>query len=103
MAYEFLKIGSSGVQESATATSQRFAIPNGDDGARARKVAVTVVTASETVYILPVLAGGSVTAETGIPVAKENPIILDVQGFAFIAALRAASTNVVLNLTPLEN
>jgi hypothetical protein len=97
-----LKIGDSGVQETATATSQFFAIPNNNGGFRAQLVRITVVTASETVYVRPVQANGTVTAENGLPVAKENPVILDVKGFTHIAALRADATNVVFNITPIE-
>ena len=94
---------SPGVQETAGAATAAFAIPE-NAGGRARRVAVRVVTATETMYVLPVVSGsGAVTAETGIPVSKENPIVLNVSGFSHLAALRAASADVVFNITPIED
>ena len=100
--YEVLHIGVNGVQETATTSSQAFAIPNDGSGNRAKRVAIRVVTAAETVYILPT-RNGAVTAETGLPVAKETPVILDVQGYSHISALRAGSTDVAFNITPIDD
>ena len=100
--YPLLSIGQNGVQETALVGSSAFAIPNDNAGNRAQRVAIRVVTASETVHVLPTL-GGAVTAETGIPVAKETPIILDVAGYTHVSAIRAGGTNVVFNITPIEN
>ena len=98
--YDFLSI-LPGVQATAGAASARTAIPETSSGVLAKKVAIRVVTASETVYVLPVQAGGSVAAGTGFPVAKETPIILHVQGYSHIAHLRAGGADVVFNIVPL--
>lgn len=98
-----LTLGNGGVQETAGTSSSVVALPDDNGGATAKRVRVTVVTASETAYVLPALSGGAVTAETGLPVAKENPVILNVSGFTHLALLRAGSVDVVLNITPLED
>ena len=100
--YDLLSIAP-GVQETAGASSTAFVIPNGPDGVPARRVAVRVVTASETMYVLPVAVGGAVTAETGLPVAKETPVILNVMGYPRLAALRAGGADVVFNITPIAD
>ena len=98
-----LSMGLSGVQETAATTSTAFVIPNDDGGGRAKKVAIRVITASETMYVRPVIGvAGAVTAENGLPVAKETPVILDVAGYTHIAALRAGTTDVVFNITPIN-
>lgn len=101
MNYDFLSIGP-GVQETAGAASALFAIPENGAGRRAQRVAIRAVTASETMYVLPALAGGVVTAETGLPVAKETPVILTVIGYTHLAAIRQTN-DVVFNITPLND
>ena len=100
--YDLLSI-SAGVQETAATASALFAIPNDSAGVRAKRVAIRVVTVTETMYILPAFAGGAVTAETGLPVAKETPVVLNVAGYTHLAAMRAGSVDVVFNITPLTD
>lgn len=97
-----LSMSANGVQETAGATTAAFAIPVNNGGLSAKKVAIRVVTASETMYVRPGVAGVTVTAENGLPIAKENPTILNVAGHSHLAALRAGSVDVVFNITPLE-
>ena len=98
--YDFLSIGP-GVQATAGAASGTTAIPDTPSGTRAKRVVIRVVTASETAYVLPCLVGGSVAAGTGLPVAKETPVILDVEGYTHIARLRAGGSDVTINIVPL--
>ena len=100
-AYDSLSIGP-GVQEAGGAASALFAIPETAAGVRAQRVAIRVVTVTETMYILPVQAGGVVTAETGLPVAKETPAKLTVAGYTHLAAIRQTN-DVVFNITPLND
>ena len=97
-----ISMGANGVQEVAATATAAFAIPLTNGGLAAKKVAIRVVTASETMYVRPGVAGVTVTAENGLPVAKETPIILTVAGYSHIAAMRAGSVDVVFNITPLE-
>ena len=98
-----LSIGRNGVQETAGAASAAFAIPNDNSGERAKTVAIRASTAAETLYVLPVMSGSAtVTAETGLPVCKEAPVLLNVRGYSHIAAIRQTN-NVVFNITPIED
>ena len=101
--YDLIRMGDNGVQETAGAASAAFAIPDNNFGRPAKRVAIRVSTASETMYVRPVVNGsGTVTAENGLPVNKEAPTVLDVAGYTHIAAIRQTN-NVVFNITPLED
>ena len=97
-----ISMGANGVQETAATATAAFALPLTNGGLAAKKVAIRVVTASETMYVRPGVAGVTVTAENGLPVCKENPTILIVAGYSHIAAMRAGSADVTFNITPLE-
>ena len=97
-----ISMGNNGVQETAGAATAAFAIPLVNGGLAAKKVAIRVITVTETMYVRPGVAGVTVTAENGLPVAKENPVILNVAGHSHIAALRAGAADVTFNITPIE-
>lgn len=92
-----------GVRATAATASSTTAIPNDSSGSPAKFVAVRVLTASEVAVVLPVQNGGSVTASNGIPVSKEQPVILAVAGFSHLATIRFAAADVAVNITPVEN
>lgn len=100
--YDLIRMGDNGVQETAGAASAAFDIPNDNGGNRAKRVAIRVSTASETMYVKPGQVGVTVTVENGLPVNKEAPTVLDVAGCSHIAAIRQTN-NVVFNITPLED
>lgn len=92
-----------GVRATAGAASSTTAIPNDSSGSPAKYVAIRALTASETAAVLPVQNGGSVTASNGLPVSKEQPVILAVAGYSHIATIRFAAADVALNIIPVEN
>ena len=98
-----ISMGNNGVQETAGAATAAFVIPTSNGGLSAKKVAIRVVTVTETMYVRPGAAGVAVTVENGLPVSKENPVILNVSGCSHLAAMRAGAVDVVFNITPLEN
>ena len=95
------------VRATAGTASSVTAIPNDRSGNKAKVVSIRALTASETAAVLPVIdsigAGSLVTSSTGIPVSKEQPLILDVSGYVYIAHIRFGSADVALNITPVEN
>lgn len=104
--FHFLKI-SKGVRATAATASSVTAIPLDSAGRKAKMVSIRALTASETAVVLPVIdsigAGSLVTSSNGIPVSKEQPLILDVSGYEYIAHIRFGSADVALNITPVEN
>jgi hypothetical protein len=96
-----------GVRATAGAASSVTAIPDDSAGVKAKVVAVRALTASEVAVVLPVIdsigAGSLVTASNGIPVSKEQPLILNVSGYEYLATIRFGSADVALNITPVEN
>ena len=101
--YPHLKIAA-GVRATAATASSTTAIPNDSAGVKAKMVSVRALTASETAIVLPVTNGSAlVTVNNGIPVSKEQPVILDVSGYSHIAHIRFGSNDVALNITPVEN
>ena len=101
--YPHLKIAA-GVRATAATASGTTTIPDDSAGVKAKMVSVRALTASETAVVLPVTsASATVTASTGIPVSKEQPLILDVSGFSHIAHIRFAAADVAVNITPVEN
>ena len=101
--YPHLKIAA-GVRATAATASGTTTIPDDSAGVKAKMVSVRALTASETAVVLPVQNGSTViTSSTGIPVSKEQPLILDVSGYSHIAHIRFGSADVALNITPVEN
>lgn len=92
-----------GVRATAATASSTTAIPNDSSGSPAKYVSIRALTASETAAVLPVQSGGTVTASNGIPVSKEQPVILAVAGYSHIASIRFAAADVALNIIPVEN
>lgn len=98
--------GATGVRATAAtaSSSPNVAIPLNRGGFPAKRVRISVVTATETAHVLPVVSSSAVvTTGTGVGVVRESPVILDVSGYTHIAHIRGASADVVFNITPLED
>ena len=104
--FHFFKIAK-GVRITAATASAVTVIPNDSSGRKAKMVSIRALTASETAVVLPVIdasgAGSLVTSSNGIPVSKEQPVVLDVSGYEYLATIRFGSADVALNITPVEN
>lgn len=94
-------IAATGTQVTTSGTSSATAIPNANNGARAKRVRITVAIAAGFAYVRPGASGVTATAND-LPVNFGAPVDLDVPGMTHIGAIEG-STACKINITPLEN
>lgn len=96
--------GAAATQVTATGVSATTAVPVAASGAKARFVAVKVITASEIVYFRLGGSGTTVSSSDGIPISKEDGyVIVPTGGFSHFAFIRGGTNNVTVQLIPLED
>lgn len=97
--FDYKTVATVGVQATAAVASAVTAIPNCIDGHIAKYIRIQSLTAY--CYIKPCLAAGAATVND-ILLSPNNDIVLCVNGFTHIAALREGGADVKFNITPLE-
>lgn len=101
MNFHFVTVAATGTQVTSGSSSARTAVPNANDGNPARRVLVTVATASGLAYVKPGTSSVMASADD-LCVNYGHPIILNTRGCADIAYLQGTTADKI-NFTPLED
>lgn len=88
-----------GAQATTGASSALTPIPNDSSGKSARRVYIQALGPA---FILPTVAGGSVTAAGGILVTANTPLCLDTSSLTHIAHIQSGASTTI-NISPVES
>jgi hypothetical protein len=99
-AIDSISVGAAGTTVTSGATSANLAIPAAADGARARAVLVTCLSAAGAAYVKPGTSAVAATAND-LPVTFGAPVKLWVKPFTHIAYLQESAA-AKLQVQPLE-